>query len=738
MLLAPEVRVTAPATPLVRLPSPASEPIASLKPLRSKVAPPATVSGAAGTDRVGDAELEGAGVDGRRPGVRVDGREGEGAAAFLGEAPGSADHGVHGERGTGIGDGDAVGGGEGHRDADGVRRGHTALDQVPGAQRDGIAGQGVPAARDRDAVEAGGRGEVVGVAQARRAAREHQVVARDRCRAAPVPGRAPIAVSATTGPCSRCGSDVRADERAPLGATGDTGGGDAVGARIGGGAGQVQAAVAGLVLRAGRRRGAGQAADDDGVRGAGVQCTQDGGCAGDFCGRGGGPADEDGLVIGLGIAVNAHGSCQDVDARRGEEGLGAVVAAQGELVGLVGRGDAHHAAVAGRVDPGGRAVVAVGRDDDHVVGPGVVDGQLEGRRVAGVAEGHQDHVRAAVDGGDDAGNDGAVLARAVGAENRDGQHAHTRAADPRDTRAVVRGRGDDARHPGAVAVRIGVHRRAVDERLAGQQPALEVGLLDVRAGVEDGHGHAARGQAIRIEGVPADPREGPLDRVAGIAWRRFDIAALVQLDGHDHRTRDEHGSVAGGGRGVELDDRHQQLGNRGHLDRTDRTERRGLLGRARGAAERDDVADGLESARRRGRRGGGRAGAGAGFRGGGCIGSRAWLRGGGCIGSGAGFRRPVARGGRRVDPRGDRRGLNGRSRRRVRFDECPGGDGRLRLRRVGRRPGSGHHQGEDVERGEQGGSDPGHSPRSRPDHGTASPQGMISGVVSAASRNITG
>ncbi len=44
VLLPAAVSVTAPATPLVTVPAPASEPTVSLKPLRSNVAPPATVS----------------------------------------------------------------------------------------------------------------------------------------------------------------------------------------------------------------------------------------------------------------------------------------------------------------------------------------------------------------------------------------------------------------------------------------------------------------------------------------------------------------------------------------------------------------------------------------------------------------------------------------------------------------------------------------------------------------------
>ena len=81
---------------------------------------------------------------------------------------------------------------------------------------------------------------------------------------------------------------------------------------------------------------------------------------------------------------------------RGEEGVGAVVGRRVEGVVLVGVRDADDAAVAGGEGGGGGAVVAGRGDDDDVVGPGVVDGRLEGRRVAGVAEGHVDDVGAMV------------------------------------------------------------------------------------------------------------------------------------------------------------------------------------------------------------------------------------------------------------------------------------------------------------------------------------------------------
>ena len=64
----------------------------------------------------------------------------------------------------------------------------------------------------------------------------------------------------------------------------------------------------------------------------------------------------------------------------------AVVAERGQGVVLVGRGDADDAGIAGREGWRRRAVVAGRGDEDDAVRPGVVDGGLEGRRVAGRAE----------------------------------------------------------------------------------------------------------------------------------------------------------------------------------------------------------------------------------------------------------------------------------------------------------------------------------------------------------------
>ena len=106
-----------------------------------------------------------------------------------------------------------------------------------------------------------------------------------------------------------------------------------------------------------------------------------------------------------------------------------------------------------------RAVVAGGGDEDGAGGPGVVDGGLEGGRVAGVAEGHEDDVGARIGGVHDARDDVAVLAGPIGAEDGHRQDRDARVGGAGHADAVVGLGGDDAGHPGAVAVRIGPSRQ---------------------------------------------------------------------------------------------------------------------------------------------------------------------------------------------------------------------------------------------------------------------------------------
>ena len=80
-----------------------------------------------------------------------------------------------------------------------------------------------------------------------------------------------------------------------------------------------------------------------------VEGSQQGGGSGHLGGRGGRAADGDVLVVGPRVGVGVCGGRQNVDAGCRQEGLRTVVAVRGEPIGPVGRGDAHHAAIAGGV-----------------------------------------------------------------------------------------------------------------------------------------------------------------------------------------------------------------------------------------------------------------------------------------------------------------------------------------------------------------------------------------------------
>src|SRR5207249_2488437 len=85
-------------------------------------------------------------------------------------------------------------------------------------------------------------------------------------------------------------------------------------------------------------------------------------------------------------------------------------------------------------------------DVDAPLRPRVVDAVLQVRAEVGRPEGHEDDVATVVGGPEDAGDDVAVPALAVGAEHGDRNDLHARIRDGRDavTRDCVRLRGNDA------------------------------------------------------------------------------------------------------------------------------------------------------------------------------------------------------------------------------------------------------------------------------------------------------
>ena len=98
-----------------------------------------------------------------------------------------------------------------------------------------------------------------------------------------------------------------------------------------------------------------------------------------------------------------------------------------------------------------------------------------------------------------------------------------READAGDPLAIVQRRGDLARDERAVAVRV-VLPRAGDEALAVHDPALELRMGRVDAGVEDGDADAReiRNLRPRVEGV--DPAQVPLTDGQRVVRREHESA----------------------------------------------------------------------------------------------------------------------------------------------------------------------------------------------------------------------
>ena len=202
----------------------------------------------------------------------------------------------------------------------------------------------------------------------------------------------------------------------------------------------------------------------------------------------------------------------------------------GQGVGAIGGRDADDAAIAGREGVDGGAVVAGSGHEDGATCPRVVDRGLEGGRVAGVAEAHEDDVGARIGGVHDAGDDVAVLAEAIGVEDGDREDRDARVRGAGHAGPVVGLSGHQAGHPGAVAVRVAATIACADDRGTREHDAVEVGMRPVDAGVEDGdRGGATDGDAA-VEIGPADLRKRPLVVERGIGRRGLDRSGAIQLD----------------------------------------------------------------------------------------------------------------------------------------------------------------------------------------------------------------
>ena len=187
---------------------------------------------------------------------------------------------------------------------------------------------------------------------------------------------------------------------------------------------------------------------------------------------------------------------------------------------------------------------------------------------------------------DDPGDDVAVLARPVGAENCDRHHAHARVTDAGDAYAIVRRGVDDAGHPGAVTVRVGRSVRGVENRRAGNELAGEVRMRGIHAGVEHGDGRRADGNDAVVSLVPADAGQRPLVRVLRVAGERLDVANDVGFDADDVGARGQRCDGAVG----RVDRVHVQRRNCRDVGRAGCGDVGRLVGCGRSGSEADDVA----------------------------------------------------------------------------------------------------------------------------------------------------
>ena len=155
---------------------------------------------------------------------------------------------------------------------------------------------------------------------------------------------------------------------------------DCLSAGIGEGSRDVDAAISCLVLRSCRIGGVRDAVHDNAIRQRWIYGAHQGGRSGDHCGRARSAAPRHVTVILVGS--------QDVHTGCGHKNRTAVVACRGEVVILIGGGNADDALVAGREGRGAAALVACGGNQNNVLLPSVVNGVLQALAETRIAESH--------------------------------------------------------------------------------------------------------------------------------------------------------------------------------------------------------------------------------------------------------------------------------------------------------------------------------------------------------------
>ena len=187
--------------------------------------------------------------------------------------------------------------------------------------------------------------------------------------------------------------------------------------------------------------------------------------------------------------------------------------------------------------------VADGRDDHGAVPNGVLDrvGLAQGvgvppriARIAQPAEAEVDDPRSVVDGPADRGGLGLERDRAVAAHDFGDQELR-REGDARDPLPVVGRRGDLSRDEGPVALLVG-ERASADEALRERDPARELRMPAVDAGIDDRDLHARTRQRRQLR--PGVERlvlgEVPLLRGQRVVRREGRAAGRCRADSGRH------------------------------------------------------------------------------------------------------------------------------------------------------------------------------------------------------------
>ena len=262
------------------------------------------------------------------------------------------------------------------------------------------------------------------------------------------------------------------------------------------------------------------AVHDNAIRQRWIYGAHQGGRSGDHCGRARSAAPRHVTVILVGS--------QDVHTGCGHKNRTAVVACRGEVVILIGGGNADDSFIASRESRCVATVVSRGGDQHDILVPRVVDRILQALAETRVAESHQDDGRPVVRCPHDSGDNVTVLAETLSIQNLDRHDLHMVVGHARDAQKIVGAGRDDAGEPCSMAVGIRESVGVVDDRCARSDRSDQIRMAGVHACIQDRDvGQKLRvGRAIDL--VPCDLGKRPLIGVVRVRRRalRFSRQAL--------------------------------------------------------------------------------------------------------------------------------------------------------------------------------------------------------------------